>query len=134
MQERGGFPAPKRARALPPDKERAAIVATCDKFVADVLKPRFLPSIRPTKFNYPIDICGKWHGGRYRFLQRYRSGYSDNLGWEFEAPFARLDYLDHDCFDVMWHRHTGQWWRLHHSVSLAEGLRLIEQDGLLHPL
>jgi hypothetical protein len=32
------------------------------------LKPRFLPTIRPTQFNYPIDILGKWHGNHYRFV------------------------------------------------------------------
>jgi hypothetical protein len=37
-------------------------------------------------------------------------------------------------FNVMWHRHTGQWWRLHGDVSLAEALRLIATDELLGPL
>jgi hypothetical protein len=59
---------PKRDRVPPPEGERATIIAACDKFVAEVLKPRFLPSILPTEFNYPIDLYGKWHGGRYRFL------------------------------------------------------------------
>jgi hypothetical protein len=126
--------APKRIRSLPTDKKKDVIVATCDKFVAEVLKPRFLPSIRPTRFNCPADIYGKWHGGIYRFVQRYRSGWPDNRGWEFEEPFARLDYLAGNRFDVMWHRHTGTWWRLYHSVSLAEAIRCIEKDGHLHPL
>jgi hypothetical protein len=56
-----------------------------------------------------VDLYGKWHGGLYRFIQRYRSGYADYRGWEFEVPFARLDFLAPDRFDVMWHRHTGQW-------------------------
>jgi hypothetical protein len=33
----------------------------------------------------------------------------------------------------MWHRHTGQWWRLHSSVTLEEALRLIETEPLLQP-
>ncbi len=33
----------------------------------------------------------------------------------------------------MWHRHTGQWYRLHAAVPLKEGLRLIESDEVLQP-
>ena len=36
---------------------------------------------------------------RYRFIQRYRSGFPDNLGEEFDAPFARLDWIGHGRFD-----------------------------------
>jgi hypothetical protein len=42
--------------------EKAVIAVTCQRFIDEVLKPRFLPTIRPTQFNYPIDILGKWHG------------------------------------------------------------------------
>ena len=49
-------------------------------------------------------------------------------------PSRDFDYLGEDRFDVMWPRHTGQWWRLYHSVSLAEALRHIAGDGHLHPL
>ena len=62
-----------------------------------MLKPRFLPTINPTQFNYPIDIRGKWHGNRYRFVQRYRSGQPETLGEEFDAPFTRLDWMSRDA-------------------------------------
>src|ERR1039457_5228308 len=55
------------------DPEKAVHTAGSQRFIDEVLKPRFLPTIRPTQFNYPIDILGKWHGNRYRFVQRYRS-------------------------------------------------------------
>lgn len=126
--------APTHVRALPAEAEKAAIVAACNKFVTDVLKPRFLPSIRPTEFNYPVDLYGKWHGGRYRFIERFRSNPPDAIEPEFEHSFARLDYVARDRFDVMWHRHTGQWWRLYRSVPLVEALHCIEQDGHLHPI
>jgi hypothetical protein len=118
--------------------EKAEIAAICERFVADVLKPRFLPQIRPTEFNYPIDIFGKWRGAKYSFITRYRSGFSDNRDEEFDLAFTRLDHLE-ECiaerrFDVMWHRHTGQWFRLHAAVTLEEALRQITTDGLLQPL
>ena len=55
--------------------EKSAVTAACQHLIDDFLKPRFLPTIRPTQFNYPVDILGKWHGTKYRFIQRYRSGF-----------------------------------------------------------
>lgn len=60
MRQREWVHSPK-----PPTKdEKAAIAAVCERFIAEVLKPRFLPKIVPTEFNYPVDIRGKWHGRR----------------------------------------------------------------------
>jgi len=119
-------------------QEKADIAAICDRFIADVLKPRFLSEVRPTPFNYPIDFFGKWRGSKYSFITRYRSGFADNLGEEFDAAFTRLDHLEEVIkdtrFDVMWHRHTGQWWRLHSEVTLDEALRLVATEPLLQPL
>jgi len=117
--------------------EKAAIASACDRFISETLKPRFLPAIRPTRFNYPIDIFGKWRGGKYSFITRYRSAFPDNAGEEFDLAFARLDHVE-ECvtetrFDIMWHRHTGRWFRLFSSVALGQALRLIEEEGLLHP-
>jgi hypothetical protein len=116
------------------DAERVVIALRCQHFIDAVLKPRFLPAIRPSRFNYSIDILGKWHGNRYRFIQRYRSGQPENLGAEFDGPFARLDWTGRDRFDIQWHRHTGAWFCLYRGLSLDEALKTIETDGLLHPL
>jgi len=114
--------------------EKADITRTCQKFIDDVLKPRFLPVIRPTQFNYPVDIQGKWHGAKYRFLQRYRSGFPENLGEEFDAPFTRIDWIGKNRFDIQWHRHTGQWFCLYRGLPLEAALNAIQTDGHLHPL
>jgi hypothetical protein len=109
--------APRPAR--PDASEKAVIVAACEAFIGDVLKPRFLPQIRPTQWNYVIDIHGAWAAGRYRFMQRYRSGMEHNRGDEFDAPFARIDRMGPDRFDIYCMRHTGKWWRVHVGVTLA---------------
>jgi hypothetical protein len=92
------------ARALTKE-EKASIAVICERFVADMLKPRFLPMIRPTTFNYPVDIFGKWRGNKYGFITRYRSGFRENLGEEFDSAFTRFDhverYLSPKRFDVM---------------------------------
>ena len=123
-------------KALDAEK-KTAVAAACDRFIAETLKPRFLPEIRPARYNYPVDIFGKWRGSKYSFITRYRSGFPDNLGEKFDAAFTRLDHLE-EClgetkFDVMWRRHTGQWWRLYPTVTLDEALRLIEGDPNLQP-
>jgi hypothetical protein len=125
-----------RVRALSTE-EKAAIATACERFIGATLKPRFLPEVRPTPFNYPVDIFGKWRGSKYSFITRYRSGFPDNAGEEFDAAFTRLDHVE-EClaeirFDVMWHRHTGQWWCLHSSVTLEEALSLIETEPWLQP-
>lgn len=124
---------PKSSRG-PSESQKAHITAACQRFIDEILKPRFLPAVRPTPFNYCVDIQGKWQGPRYRFIQRYRSGFADNLGEEFDAPFVRLDWISHDRFDIQWHRHTGAWYRLHRGQSLAQALKTIETDGHLYPL
>jgi hypothetical protein len=126
-----------RVKTLTSD-EKAAIATACEDFIAEVLKPRFLPEVRPTPFNYPIDIFGKWRGSKYSFIVRYRSGFLHNRGEEFDSPFTRLDHVE-DCleetrFEVMWRRHTGQWWRVHSAVTLAEALRLIATEAVLQPV
>lgn len=127
--------ATRSPRPPPVDEtEKQAIITACEALIRDVLKPRHLPCIVPSAFNYVVDIRGAWAAGRYRFMQRYRSGMEHNAGEEFDAPFARLDRMGPDRFDLHWMRHTGKWWPLHAGVSLAEALHLLETDGVLQPL
>ena len=117
------------------DGEKHAINQACEAFIGDVLKPRFLTEIRPSEtFNYPVDICGKWHGGKYRCIQGFRSDREDALESEFDSPFARLEYVSPNCFDLAHFRHTGQWWTVYRGISLAEALSLLETEGIFHPI
>ena len=123
------------AKALTPEA-KADIAAKCGRFIAEVLKPKYLPEIRPTQFNYPVDMSGKWRGSKYSFLMRWRSGFPDNAGEEFEDGFARLDHAPGGSefhFNVMAHRYTGQWWPVYYSVTLEEALHAIETYDLLRP-
>ena len=114
--------------------EKVSVTAACERLIGEFLKPRFLPGIQPTQFNYPVDIVGKWHGAKYRFIQRCRSGFPENLGEEFDAPFARLDWIGRDRFDIQWHRHTGEWYRLHRDLNLVDAIETLRSDQILHPV
>ncbi|MGI8484572.1 MAG: hypothetical protein ACR2OU_09925 [Thermomicrobiales bacterium] len=120
---------------MPVDEfEKKAIITVCDTFILDVLKPRFLPEIVPSTFNYPIDIFGSWAGGKYRFIQRYRSGTEEDPPFEVDSPFARLNRMGRDRFDIYWMRHTGKWWKLYTDLTLGEALQRLEEDAFLHPV
>jgi hypothetical protein len=132
-KQRSGFSDGIMTKPTISTAEKSAVTAACQRLINEVFKPRYLPSIRPTKFNYPVDIHGKWHGVRYRFLQRYRSGFPENAGEEFDAPFARMDWVSRDRFDLNWHRHTGEWFCLHRALTLARAIETITKDEILHP-
>jgi hypothetical protein len=62
-----------RASNKPPPAEKEAITQACERFIQEVLIPRYLPEIRPqTEFNYPVGIHGKWLGNKYRFMTSYK--------------------------------------------------------------
>jgi hypothetical protein len=106
-----------RSGNKPSEAEKLVITSACEKFVDEVLRPRFLPKIRTTaQFNYPIAIYGKWLGDKYRFITRFRSDDPDSIEPEFEAPFSRLEYVGRDRFDLSYLRHTGKWFCLFRSV------------------
>ncbi|MSP01364.1 MAG: hypothetical protein EXR07_10010 [Acetobacteraceae bacterium] len=122
-----------RAGNKPPAAEKAAIAVACEDFIAGVLTPKYLPKVIPTKWNYPVELYGKWLGNKYRFLTHFRCDNPEYTKTEFNLPFARLEYVSHDLFDLSWHRHTGEWRCVFERVSLKEGLRLIETEPFLRP-
>ena len=124
---------PLRPRAAFTEAEKASATKACERLIEEFFKPKFLPAIRPTTFNYPVDILGKWHGTKYRLIQRYRSGFLENLDEEFDAPFARLDWISQNKFDLQWHRHTGEWFCVHRNLTLTLAIETLKSDGLLHP-
>jgi len=69
-----------------------------------VLKQRiFWPAIRPTQFNYPIDILGKWQWEPLSFVQRYRSGQRETRVRNSTARSLAWTGMSRDRFDIQWH-------------------------------
>ncbi|MFO1208199.1 MAG: hypothetical protein U1E40_03145 [Amaricoccus sp.] len=119
------------AKALTPAR-KAEITAACEALVVET-RARFLPEIRPTAFNYPVDIRGRWRGESYSFIVRYRSGFPENEGEEFDAPYARIDHFN-DRFGVQWMRHTGRWWPLRDGLTLEEAVDFVRTEPVLRPV
>ena len=68
-----------------------------------------------------------------RLEDAVKIAFPENLGEEFDAPFARLDWISRNRFDLQWHRHTGEWFCLHRSLTLAEAIDTLRSEGLFHP-
>ena len=112
------------AQALTPAR-KAEITAACERLIAE-MKARHLPVAgRPAPFGVPIDIRGRWRTEAYSFVVRFRSGFPENEGEEYEVPFARVDHFN-GRFAVQWMRHTGRWWCLRSELTLEEALHMLE--------
>jgi hypothetical protein len=113
--------------------EKKAIGAACQKLIDETLKPAYLPEVRPRAGrNYAVDLRGRWRGDAYSFVVRFRSGFPENEGEEYDAPFARLEHWN-GSFAVDWMRHTGRWWRLREGLSFDEALAMITDEPALRP-
>ena len=113
---------PARSRDALSQTEKAAITAACQRLIDQVLKPRFLPVIRPTEFNYAVDICGKWLGTRYRFIQRYSGGDQYELVVRNGSWLARLVPDDN---------HVGYCAELHQALEEALGPGSVQVSALV---
>lgn len=117
----------------PSPNEKAKITAACENLINTFFIPRFLPEIRPTQYNYPVAIFGKWHRNAYRFITKYRSDHPDTTEPEFDAPFTRLEFVNIDCFDLSYMRHTGEWVHMFQRLSLTEAFDTIKEMEHFHP-
>ena len=66
--------------------------------------------------------------------RRCRGGFPNHLGEEFDTPFARLDWISPNRFDIQWHRDTSEWFRLHRGLTLEKAIETLKSDGILHPV
>jgi hypothetical protein len=83
--------------------------------------------------HHPENVWGKWRVKDTDYGRPPPPGQPHNPGWEFDAPFARIDRMGPDRFDIYWMRHTGTWWRLHTDKTFAETLHILATDGVLFP-
>ncbi|MCL2716761.1 MAG: hypothetical protein FWD68_19925 [Alphaproteobacteria bacterium] len=124
---------PSNRPVVPNNTVKQQIIEACEALIRDVLKPRYLPRIKPSRSCYPVDICGAWAAGRYRISIRYRSGFPQNRGMEFNELYARLDHMGINRFDIFRMRHTGQWMRRHTGLTLTKAIKTLEADFYLAP-
>ena len=95
------------ATITPDDPVRQEVEIRARELIDTVFKPRHVQPPPPEpRFNYVIDIVGRWHRGFYYFASIYACPGRDALSPTFEAPFTRLRHVAGGTFDLAYLRHT----------------------------
>ena len=128
-----------------PSKPRTLAVSTntkvtvqqkADELVERVLKPKHIqPPPAPGEFqhNYIVDIYTKWYRHYFYFCAKYCVPGPDALMPDFEAKFARLEYIKEDRFNLAFMRYTGEWVEVYPNISLEACLTAVESDPFFQP-
>jgi len=114
------------------DSDREKIDTWTEKWIT-ILKKDHIPKKPPKKWNYIVDIYGKWVNGRFYLCSRYNCPGPNAISPWFENRFARLEYIGNSWFQLFAMRHTGEWIRMECAVSLKKCLERIESDPWFRP-
>lgn len=117
-----------------PEGIKATVKAKADELVETVLKPQNIkPPSEDMALNYVVDIYTKWDRNYFYFCAKYANPRPNAIASHFETKFARLEYVEQDCYHLSYMRHTGKWWEVYQDLSLAECLDTIRDDPLFMP-
>jgi hypothetical protein len=120
----------KRLKPRVPDDIKAKLDTEAKELIEKVLTPKYIkPPPKKPQFNYPIDIWTKWHRSFFYFTSTWASPGPHIIVSTFECPFARLEYVDGQHFNLAYMRHTGKWWEIHNDLTISQCLELIGDGG-----
>ena len=90
-------------------KEKVDIFA--GELIENKLKGLYIEKKRGRpKFNYIVDIYGKWYRNYYYFCAKYKCPSNDSTVPFFESKFARMEYQANKKFNLSFMRHNNTWW------------------------
>lgn len=117
-----------------PESEKQLVEKKCNEIIETEFKSKYIES-PPTDndFNYRVDIFSKWYRNYFYFCSTFNCPSPMAISPSFEHRFARLEYVEPDCFNVAYMRHTGQWWEIFQNLTLEECLQEIRTNPLLQP-
>ncbi|HEY4034965.1 MAG TPA: hypothetical protein VGL94_13480 [Ktedonobacteraceae bacterium] len=126
---------PRKAAPPPiPESLKVEVTTKASELIETVLKPKHMqPPPENPRFNYIIDLYGKWYRSYFYFCSTYACPSPNALSPTFEMRFSRLEYAGNDRFNLAYMRHTGQWWEVYPHLSLDECLARIREEPLFHP-
>lgn len=123
------------ATVAPDESLRREVEARARELIDGVFKPKHVhPPPENPRFNYVIDILGRWQRGFFYFVSVYACPHPDALSPTFEAPFTRLRHVAGGRFDLGYMRHTDQWWELYHGLTLDEAFAAIREQMHFWPV
>lgn len=123
-------PAPPKV----PDALKREVETKANALIEAVLKPKHVqPPPEDPQFNYIESLATKWVRSYFYFYAVYRSAGPYALGGQFEAKFARMEYIGNGLFNLAYMRYTGQWFELFTELPLDACLDSIRDDPWFHP-
>jgi hypothetical protein len=125
-----GYAPDRRVKPKVPDDLKTEVQKKADALVEKVLRPKYIkPPPKKPKWNYPIELWTKWHRSFFYFGSTWASPGPNRIAPTFEHRFARIEYVGDNKFNLAYFRHTGEWWAIHHGLTLGQCLKLIGEDG-----
>ncbi len=127
--------APKKsAPPKVPETLKREVETKANALVESVLKPQHVqPPPEDPQFNYIEDITTKWYRSYLYFFAQYRSSGPYALDGQFDAKFARMEYIGNGLFNLAYMRHTDQWFELSTDLPLDACLAAVRDDPWFQP-
>ena len=133
-QKRWTYSSSKASLSGISDAFKAEVTREANRVIDSVLKPRYvIPQAENERFNYIIDIFGKWYHHYFYFSATYRVAGENPVPPTFETKFTRMEYAGSNRFHLSFTRHTGQWVQIYNDRTLDECLASIKDDELFQP-
>jgi hypothetical protein len=125
---------PKPPKVSASEKVKEEVEAKAKELIDTVLKPQHVkPPPKDERFNYIIDIGGKWYRNYFYFFSTYACPGPNAISPTFESKFARLEHVGSGRFNLSFMRHTGQWVQLFEGLTLEKCLKAIRDDPWFQP-
>jgi len=107
-----------------------------DAFVEmiDTFKKKCIKTNPDKSSSYLVDIYSSWYRNYFYLCEKYKAEFKNRTANEFERKFVRLEYIDTDCFNFSYFRHTGQWHLVAQNLSLEDCKSRIMDNPVFQPL
>ena len=121
---------PRKTTSAPlPEALKAEVTTRANELIEAVLKPRYVqPPPEEPRFNYIVDIYGKWYHKAFYFNAKYKVAGPNPLEPYFEAKFARMQYAGNQKFHLSFMRYTGQWVQIYTDLTVDECLEEVRDN------
>jgi hypothetical protein len=120
---------PKQPKPKIPETLKAEVTTRANELIDTVLKPKYIqPPPENPRFNYIVDIYGKWYHSAFYFCTTYCCPGPNAISPSFESKFARMQYAGKDRFHLSFMRHNGEWVELYTDQTVDECLTAVKDD------
>lgn len=129
-----GYSPSKPSKPKVSDSTKAQVQKKANDLIDSFLKLEFVkPPSEDTRWNYIVDIFGKWYRSYFYLCAKYRCPAPNCITEFFDTKFARLEFIGSDRFNLAFMRHIDQWAKTEENVSLDECLDRVRNNPVYQP-